>query len=252
MSTFDTLKKIDITKETREKGQFDYLSWSNAVRFMLSEYPTATWKYTTWQRLPYLKTELGYFVECTVKIEKISRTQMMVVMNHKNQTNFEPKATDINKAQQRALVKAIALHGLGLELWAGEDLTDDEGSQLVSPVSYNLLKNKIESIGINGTALVDMLGVAEMTPEDFENGNMSNYACGRLNALLSRRDVMAPIIDQVMDGNNKEAARLYDELTEAQLDIGYKWIGVKKGNVTKQDFDQAIREGQEQLLNDRE
>ena len=47
---------------------------------------------------------------------------MMPVLDFKNKTNMDPMASDINKSQMRALAKAISLHGLGLDLWAGEDL----------------------------------------------------------------------------------------------------------------------------------
>jgi len=94
-----------------------------------------TWEMTKWDSLPFLKTELGYFVECSVLIQGINKTQMMPVLDFKNQTASTPTANDINKSQMRALTKAIALHGLGIDLWAGEDLNgdyEDDGSKKVS------------------------------------------------------------------------------------------------------------------------
>ena len=58
----------------------------------------------------------------------------MPVLDYKNQVALTPTASDINKTQMRALTKAIALHGLGIDLWAGEDINgeyEDDGSKKV-------------------------------------------------------------------------------------------------------------------------
>lgn len=124
-TVFKTLNNVDVKPLTKKKGNFDYLSWSNAVREASKLYPEMTWEFTKWESLPYLKTEVGYFVECSVTINGVVKTQMMAVLDFKNQTAMSPKANDINKSQMRALTKAIALHGLGIDLWAGEDINGE-------------------------------------------------------------------------------------------------------------------------------
>jgi len=131
---FKVLNTVDVSRLTAKKGKFDYLSWSNAVREASKLFPTMTWEMTKWDSMPFLKTELGYFVECSVTIEGLVKTQMMPVLDFKNQTATAPKANDINKSQMRALTKAIALHGLGIDLWAGEDINGEyegDGSKKV-------------------------------------------------------------------------------------------------------------------------
>jgi len=131
---FKVLNNVDVKSLTAKKGKFDYLSWSNAVREASKLFPAMTWDMTKWDNLPYLKTEVGYFVECSVTIEGLVKTQMMPVLDFKNQTATSPKANDINKSQMRALTKAIALHGLGIDLWAGEDINGEyegDGSKKV-------------------------------------------------------------------------------------------------------------------------
>ena len=133
-TVFKTLNNVDVKPLTKKKGNFDYLSWSNAVREASKLYPEMTWEFTKWESLPYLKTEVGYFVECSVTINGLVKTQMMAVLDFKNQTAMSPKANDINKSQMRALTKAIALHGLGIDLWAGEDINGEyegDGSKKV-------------------------------------------------------------------------------------------------------------------------
>ena len=124
-NSFSVLNNVDVTPLTKKKGNFNYLSWSNAVREASKLFPEMSWEFTKWDSLPYLKTEVGYFVECTVIIGTTTKTQMMAVLDFKNQTAMSPKANDINKSQMRALTKAIALHGLGIELWAGEDINGE-------------------------------------------------------------------------------------------------------------------------------
>lgn len=119
---FKTLSDIDISSMVRQKGQYWYLPWANAVREVVKNYPSMTWSFTDYDGLPFLETKLGFFVECSVIIDGLCRKQMMPVLDFKNKTNMEPMANDINKCQMRALAKAISLHGLGLDLWAGEDL----------------------------------------------------------------------------------------------------------------------------------
>lgn len=128
-SVFETLSNIEVKNKVRQKGNFWYVSWSNAVRELLKHYPEANWEFTKFDGMPYLKTSAGCFVECTVTVGGIGRTQMLPVLDFKNQSVSDPDATQINKSQQRALTKAIALHGFGLELWAGEDLDRAEEEQ---------------------------------------------------------------------------------------------------------------------------
>lgn len=140
-SIFKKLSAIDISSMVKQKGKFWYMPWANAVREVVKNYPNMTWEFTSYEGLPFLETKLGYFVECAVKIDSIVRTQMMPVLDFKNQTNMSPKANDINKAQMRALAKAISLHGLGLDLWAGEDLIgyEQDSGDCINEKQYNEL-----------------------------------------------------------------------------------------------------------------
>lgn len=122
-SVFETLSKIDVKSMVINKGGtgMSYIPWSVCVREVSKVYPDFTWEFTQFEGLPFLATVTGFYVECSVTINGITRKQMRPVMDFKNKAMMEPTAMDIDKAQQRALAKAIALHGFGLELWAGED-----------------------------------------------------------------------------------------------------------------------------------
>ncbi len=125
MSVFQKLKDVDISKLAEQKGKFDYLSWAHAVREMLKVFPEATWEVHEYDSMPYMQTTTGYYTKVSVTIDGITRTQIHPVLDNKNQTIDTPNAFQINTSIQRCLAKAIALHGLGLSLFAGEDLPDN-------------------------------------------------------------------------------------------------------------------------------
>ena len=124
MSVFHKLKDVDISKLAEQKGKFDYLSWAHAVREMLKVFPEATWRVHEYEGMPYMETSTGYYVKVSVDIENVVRTQIHPVLNNKNEPIEKPNSFQINTSIQRCLAKAIALHGLGLVLFAGEDLPD--------------------------------------------------------------------------------------------------------------------------------
>ena len=121
---FKTLYQINVNEFTEKKGKLTYLSWAHAVAQLLKHYPASTWEIVRFDNLPYLKTEQGYFVEVAVTVEGITRSSMLPVMDNRNQPIKNPSTFDINTSQQRALAKAISLHGLGLYIYAGEDLPE--------------------------------------------------------------------------------------------------------------------------------
>ena len=133
-NTFRSLFQIDVAKYVEMKGQFSYLSWPFAVAQLRLADPTAYWEVRRFDGLPYLSTELGFFVEVAVTVQGVTLSQIHPVLDHKNRPLLAPTPFDINTSIQRSLVKAIALHGLGLSIYAGEDLPDlNEGGEQPTP-----------------------------------------------------------------------------------------------------------------------
>lgn len=126
---FARLNTINVNDHVERKGQFSYLSWPYAVAQLRLADPTASWEVRRFDGLPYLKTEAGHFVEVAVTVQGLTLSQIHPVLDGKNQPIAEPDAFDINTSIQRCLVKAIALHGLGLYIYAGEDVPGDPKPQ---------------------------------------------------------------------------------------------------------------------------
>jgi hypothetical protein len=123
---FARLNQINVSEHIEKKGSFSYLSWPFAVAQLRLADPTASWEVRRFEGLPYLRTETGYFVEVAVTVQAVTLSQIHPVLDGKNQPILEPTAFEINSSLQRCLVKAIALHGLGLYIYAGEDLPDGQ------------------------------------------------------------------------------------------------------------------------------
>ena len=135
-SVFETLNSINVNDKTETKGNLTYLSWAWAWGEVKKVYPEAT--YTVYER----ETQCGpvnYFTDgrtCWVKtgvtINGLEHIEMLPVMDFRNQAVTLEKLTsmDVNKTIQRSLTKAIARHGLGLYIYAGEDLPEDEAETI--------------------------------------------------------------------------------------------------------------------------
>ena len=133
---FVELSKVNVNEHIERKGQFSYLSWPFAVSQLRQFDPTATWAVQRFNGLPFLNTEAGCFVEVSVTVKEVTLSQIHPVLDSKNRPILAPTAFDINTSIQRCLVKAIALHGLGLYIYAGEDLpaANDDAKPEAKPV----------------------------------------------------------------------------------------------------------------------
>lgn len=136
-SVFETLSKIDVSDHVEQKMGLSYLSWAWCWQTLKTIYPdTPVPKITKYKEMlltkngyeltdrevPYLTTPTGTMVEVTVSIKGVDYTQSLYVMDNRNKVVVNPTIGQINKTIQRCTVKAIAMAGLGLNLYAGEDL----------------------------------------------------------------------------------------------------------------------------------
>jgi hypothetical protein len=161
-STFMKLFKTDVSKYQKKKGNFTYLSWADAWAFLKKECPSARYGVTKAENgSPFFATECGYFVDVWVDVDGINLSQIHPVLDNRNQPIEKPTNFHINTSIQRALAKTVALHGLGLYIYAGEDLPEpdaltpkeeDNLYDFAKPLGKELvddLKSKVASMNIN-------------------------------------------------------------------------------------------------------
>lgn len=132
---FHTLNKIDCSEHIEKKGNLSYLSWAWAWRIVKDNFPDAFYTiYENEQGIPYFTDGKFCWVKTGVTIQGLEHVEYLPIMDYNNRAIPYERvtSTDMNKSIQRSLTKACARHGLGLYVYAGEDLPE-VASQSVQP-----------------------------------------------------------------------------------------------------------------------
>lgn len=182
MSAFEVLNSINVNNHTEKKSGLTYLSWAWAWAEVKKNFPDATytvyenangWNYHTDGRTAWVKTG--------VTIEGLEHIEYLPVMNYKNQSIPLEQVTsfDVNKAIQRSLTKAVARHGLGLYIYAGEDLPEAEqpqfdaekvGSEKIDNIKIAAIIDEANEAGVAVEQILSkfkILGLKDMTEAQF-------------------------------------------------------------------------------------
>jgi len=125
MSPLDLLK-INVNDHTEKKNGLTYLSWAWAWAEALKADPKANFKVEMFDGTPLMPIGGTFMVWVTVTMFDKPMTCMLPVLDYRNKPIPTPNAFDVNTSIMRCLVKAIAMHGLGLYIYAGEDTPPDE------------------------------------------------------------------------------------------------------------------------------
>ena len=169
---FETLNSINVNEHTEKKQNLTYLSWCWALSETLKLYPNMTYEIERFENnLPYTYDEkTGYMVYTKVTIEGVTREMWLPVMDSNNKAmKSEPytyvvkeykngKATggyidkqveaatmfDINKTIMRCLVKNLAMFGLGMYIYAGEDLPEEEAKRTITEEQLSKIKELVQ------------------------------------------------------------------------------------------------------------
>lgn len=124
------LLKINVNEHTEKKNNLTYLSWAWAWAEVLKIDPMATWEAFEFDGLPLrLLPDGSAMVKVSVTIKAHTKTCWLPIMNNRNQAIKNPDAFAVNTAMVRCLTKCISMHGLGLYIYAGEDLPEDESGE---------------------------------------------------------------------------------------------------------------------------
>lgn len=125
MGKFEEVYAINVNDMTEKKGNLTYLSWAYAWKEFKKIYPDAEYKVNEFDGAFCSGNEkMGYMVQTQVTAGGKSYEMWLPVMDMRNNTVLQPKMTEINKAIMRCLTKNLAMFGLGLYIYAGEDLPE--------------------------------------------------------------------------------------------------------------------------------
>ena len=128
-SIWQSLKAINVEEEklVESKNGLRYISWAMAWSRLCDMYPDAKMeKHCNEQGLPYFKDDQGWcFTKVTVTVKDKSITEVLPVLSFNNKPIQPPNSFQVNTSLMRCLAKAIALHGMGVAVYSGEDLKED-------------------------------------------------------------------------------------------------------------------------------
>lgn len=163
-NVYNILSKVNVNDKSEKKnGSLTYLSWSFAWDETLKKFPNANYEIIKFDNnLPYLyDPDTGYMVFTRVTIEGITREMFLPVIDGANKamknkaytykTKYAEKSVepasmfDINKAIMRCLVKNLAMFGLGIYIYAGEDLPTTKEPQNVTDKQFKEHRVNYES-----------------------------------------------------------------------------------------------------------
>lgn len=168
-SVFENLNNANVNGHTEEKNGLTYLSWAWAWAEVKKAYPDANYTIEKFNGLPYVYDEnTGYMVYTTVTIEGITHEMWLPVMDGANKAMKAMSYTykdrygkektvaaatmfDVNKAIMRCLVKNLAMFGLGLYIYAGEDLPEVENA-VITEKEVESLRALCKRKGVEGNS----------------------------------------------------------------------------------------------------
>lgn len=159
-SVFQTLNEINVNDKVEKKNNLSYLSWAWAWGEVKKKYPNAQYKIyereSDYGLINYFTDGRTAWVKTSVIINELEHVEELPVMDYKNKSITLDKLTsfDVNKAIQRSLTKAIARHGLGLYIYAGEDLPEEDKKKELEPKEETVkkfisLQTEMNELGID-------------------------------------------------------------------------------------------------------
>ena len=175
MSKFEEITKINVNEKTEKKGNLTYLSWAWAWAEFKKVYPDAQYEVVKFaDGKPYYHDDkTGYMVYTKVTAEGLTYEMWLPVMDSRNRALLDATMFDINKTIMRCLTKNLAMFGLGLYIYAGEDLP--EGEDKPKPPAVQIKKTtadkllaELERTGVSGGSMLKSYKVkalAELTEE---------------------------------------------------------------------------------------
>jgi hypothetical protein len=161
-TVFETLGAVDCSDKIEKKNGLSYLSWSWAWNEVKKRYSTANYRVVNFDGKPYLFDEhLGYLVQTEVTIDgetipmqlpimdNVNRAQRHILYQQRGKDVQPATMFDINTAIMRCLVKNLAMFGLGLYIYSGEDLPMIETEVDLDGIKAKLnLCNNLEELGM--------------------------------------------------------------------------------------------------------
>jgi hypothetical protein len=131
--TIEMLLKKNVNEHVEKKNGLSYLSWAWAWAEALKADPKASYRIEMFNCKCYMEINGTAMVFVTVTMFDKPMTCQLPVMDYRNKAILNPDAFAVNTAIMRCMTKALALHGLGLYLYSGEDVPEEGRSVVITP-----------------------------------------------------------------------------------------------------------------------
>jgi len=144
---WDNLSRIDVSGFTEDRGGLSYLSWASAWTVLMNNYPGAQFRFIGGE----IASDCHFYpddtasVECIISIRGVHRSMWLPVMDFRHNAVKNPSARQISDSKMRCLTKCMALFGLGMHVFRGEDLPPGEGIEEVKKSPKESVKTKKKS-----------------------------------------------------------------------------------------------------------
>lgn len=226
--TFEILNKINVNDKVKKKLGLSYLSWAYAWGELLEHYPDATMKVYTrtvtteetstledptthltktttvksTQEIPYFTDGRSCFVQVGVTVQGVEYIEYYPIMGLKNEAIMARAVTmtDVNKALQRAFVKACARHGLGLYIYSGEDLPEDQKYQITiheNDNTFEVVKQDVIDLAQKLFSIPTLTDEASRyIQEVFEGVRLSQTTEEHLDKLIAARNYLYNLLQR--------------------------------------------------------
>jgi hypothetical protein len=162
--SIEALLKKDVNSHTEKKNNLTYLSWAWAWQEALKADPTATYKVEMFGDKCFMDINGTAMVFVTATMFGKPMTCQLPVMDYRNKAIPTPDAFAVNTAIMRCMTKALALHGLGLYIFAGEDLPEEGDKSekiIISPTQGAQNDVPIEELRYLEEVAIELIAMCE-------------------------------------------------------------------------------------------
>ena len=200
------LSRLDCQPGVEQKGQLSYLSWSYAWHLLLSQYPDSTYYFGEPMTLP----DGTMMVKAGVVVQGLCHEMPLPVLDHRNKPIASPNAFDFNSAQMRALVKAIAMHGVGIGLYLGGVKTVLNESNYEKACSYISAQDSMGFMEFLGT-LSEREQVDLFNDEAIPKGGKTAFKNDHRALVKQANNFIASVVECIEEATEQQDEELLKE-----------------------------------------
>lgn len=230
------LSRLDCSPGVEVKhGGLSYLSWSYAWHLLVSKHPDSTYYFAEPMTLP----DGTMMVKAGVTVDNLTHEMPLPVLDHRNKPIASPNAFDFNSAQMRALVKAIAMHGVGIGMYLGDIKQVVEASNYEKAQQYISAQDSMGFLEFLGT-LTERQQVDLFNDDAIPKGKKTAFKQDHRALTKLANDFLDSVAECISEATEQQDEELLRE-TIAELSSFERTAVWGRLNADQQQFIQSTR-----------